>query len=293
MESRVSTGAPRVFEDFAAAEFERLYPERSGTFTHSLASDPRLELNALADLAESLAPSSVEYNAGDLPIGIDPAQVPRSRISIGDAIRSIETAGTWAVLKNVESHPSYRALLMDLLAELELRIAARTGAMLRPQAYIFISSPHAVTPFHFDPEHNILLQLRGSKTMTTFPAGTSICAPDVEHERYHRGGHRNLAWQDHFSKAGMPHELTPGTAIYVPVMAPHFVENGPQTSVSLSITWRSRWSMDEANARALNGWLRERGITPADTKRFPTNNAIKSLSWKIVRRLGAANGASA
>jgi hypothetical protein len=28
-----------------------------------------------------------------------------------------------------------------------------------------------VTPFHFDPEHNILLQIRGRKTMTIFPAG--------------------------------------------------------------------------------------------------------------------------
>ena len=31
--------------------------------------------------------------------------------------------------------------------------------MMKPQGFIFISSPDAVTPYHFDPEHNILLQL--------------------------------------------------------------------------------------------------------------------------------------
>ena len=44
--------------------------------------------------------------------------------------------------------------------------------MLTSQGFIFVSSPNSVTPYHFDPEHNILLQIRGSKVMTQFPAGT-------------------------------------------------------------------------------------------------------------------------
>ena len=67
--------------------------------------------------------------------------------------------------------------------------------MLKPQGFIFVSSPNAVTPYHFDPEHNILLQLRGTKVMTQFPAGDTRFAPDETHEGYHTGGHRNLVWQ--------------------------------------------------------------------------------------------------
>ena len=274
-----------VFDAHAREEFAGLYPEKAGMFSHGLATDPRLELPALAELAEALPPASVEYNAGDLPTGIRPEEVPANGLTIAETIRSIDSARSWAVLKNVERHPAYLALLQDLLHELEPAIECTTGELLRPQAYIFISSPDAVTPFHFDPEHNILLQLRGTKTMVTFPPGDPDFAPDTEHERYHRGGHRNLTWNEDFRSGGTAHPMKPGSAVYVPVMAPHFVRNGPQTSISLSITWRSRWSMDEANARAFNGWLRERGLSPRATRRFPQSNGAKSLAWRLLRRI--------
>ena len=87
------------------------------------------------------------------------------------------------MLKNIEQHPAYAALLAELLGELEARDRrARPGAMLKTQGFIFVSSPDAVTPYHFDPEHNILLQLAGSKAMTVFPAGNARCAPDPVHE---------------------------------------------------------------------------------------------------------------
>ena len=62
--------------------------------------------------------------------------------------------------------------------------------MLKPQGFIFVSSPDAVTPYHFDPEHNILLQLRGTKAMTLFPAGDPRFAPD---ERARSLSHRRRA----------------------------------------------------------------------------------------------------
>src|SRR3546814_18644643 len=64
---------------------------------------------------------------------------------------------------------------------------------------VFISSPGSITPYHFDPEHNILLQLRGTKVMNVWPAGDERFAPRPQHERYHTGGHRNLPWQDAFA----------------------------------------------------------------------------------------------
>src|SRR3546814_19933648 len=71
-------------------------------------------------------------------------------------------------------------------------VEPRTGAMLTPQGFLFISSPGSITPYHFDPEHNILLQLRGTKVMNVWPAGDERFAHRTQHERYHTGGHRNL-----------------------------------------------------------------------------------------------------
>jgi hypothetical protein len=274
-----------TFDADAKAAFSALYPETAGTFDHGLRDHPLLQLGALADLAESLDPAKVEYNRGDIPVGIAPGDVPSNGMSIGDTIRNIDTANSWSVLKNVESNPRYGALLETLLGELADTIVPRTGQLLKPQAYIFVSSPNSMTPYHFDPEHNILLQLVGSKTMRTYPAGDPAFAPDTSHETYHLGGHRNLQWDPAFQEQGTDHLLTPGKAICVPVMAPHFVRNGPAPSISLSITWRSQWSMDEANARAFNGWLRQKGFRPAPPTRFPGRNVAKSNMWRLIRRM--------
>jgi hypothetical protein len=274
-----------AFSPEARAAFAANYPEVPHKFTHLLGRHPLLELDALAALAESLPEASVEYNKADLPIGIDGKPQP-SGIPLGETIRRIEATGSWAALKNVEQNPAYAALLADLLAEIRPEIEARTGRMLKTQAFIFITSPNGVTPYHFDPEHNILLQIRGSKVMTQFPAGDSAYAPDEVHESYHTGGPRELKWRDELLTGGREFALQPGEALFVPVMAPHFVRTGPKPSVSLSITWRSEWSFAEADARAFNAVLRRAGIKPASTGRWPHRNRAKALGWRVVRKLG-------
>tara|TARA_B100000678_G_scaffold284561_1_gene286276 strand:+ start:2249 stop:3091 length:843 start_codon:yes stop_codon:yes gene_type:complete len=275
-----------VFAPETRAAFAAAYPNDHACLAHGLHEHALLEREALARLGETLPERSVEFNAAKLPVGIAADDVPETGLTIGETIRTIDTACNWAVLKNVEQVPEYAALLHDLLEELRAPIEAATGPMLKTEAYIFVSSPGAVTPFHFDPEHNILLQVRGHKTFHVFPAGDPRFAPPTEHERYHAGGHRNLPWQDGFAECGTQEELEPGDAIYVPVMAPHYVRNGDRPSISLSITWRSRWSIDEARAHSLNHWLRSLGATPNAPNRFPQRNGTKSLAYRIGKRTG-------
>jgi hypothetical protein len=274
-----------VFGAPARAKFARHYPEQPHVLAHSLTSHPLLEIEALAQLAEGLPPASVEYNRGDLPIGVDGKPGPNG-LTIAETIRKVAEAESWAVLKNIEQVPAYEALLLGLLEEIRPEIEAATGAMLKPQGFIFVSSPNSMTPYHFDPEHNILLQIRGSKVMTQFPAGDTRFVPDAAHETYHSGGPRELRWDDAMLPHGIEFALSPGDALFVPVMAPHFVRNGPAPSVSLSITWRSEWSYRESDARTLNGILRAKGLTPKAPGRFPHQNYAKAYAYRVLRKLG-------
>jgi hypothetical protein len=273
---------PEAREQFAAA-----YPETPAILRHALTEHPLLKLDALADLVGQLPARSIEYNRGDLPIGVD-GKPGGTGIGIEDTIRHIASANSWAVLKNIEQAPAYEALLLSLLGELRPIIEAKTGAMLRPQGFVFISSPNAVTPYHFDPEHNILLQLVGHKVMTQFPAGDPRYAPDETHESYHTGGPRELTWREELASGGSEFPLGPGEALMVPVMAPHFVRNGPASSISLSITWRSDWSFAEADARCWNAVLRKAGLTPRAPGRWPRSNTGKAYAWRAWRRLTGA-----
>lgn len=269
-----------AFDARAHAEFAAAYPERPILIEHGLVDHPLLQLDELAALAARIRPVDAEHNRGDLPVGIAAEDTPANGLSVDETIRSIEENGSWLVLKFVEQDPLYRTLLAETLAELADDVRPATGAMLKQEAFIFISSPDAVTPFHFDPEHNILLQIRGTKTMTIFPAADETLANGAQHEAFHDGGHRNLAWRDEFAARGEAFELAPGKAVYVPVKAPHWVKNGPGVSISFSITWRSEWSYREEYARRMNAVLRKAGLDPAAPGRYPHQNHLKSLGYR-------------
>ncbi len=229
-----------------------------------------------------------ECNTGDLPLGVD--RVPEQMIeNLGDRVLDIENAGVWLSLRHIQKDPAYLALMKEILAELHDAIGAKTGGIEQIEGFFFITSPGGVAPYHFDPEHNILFQIRGSKVMTMFPAGDPSYAPDESHEAYHRGGRPELVWRDEMAIGGSDWPLTAGEALFVPLMAPHYVRNSDEVSISFSVTWRSEWSFAEADARALNGMLRKAGLQPRAPGRWPHQNRAKSYAWRALRKVGAVD----
>lgn len=273
-----------IFDDPDAA-LAGAYPERPARLRHALAGDPLFSLEALVDLARRLPPTAVEYNAGDLPVDQDPAATPSNGLSIEETIRRIVDCHSWMALKNVERIPEYADALDRCLQEIEGPVRAATGAMAKRQGFIFISSPLSVTPFHMDPEHNILLQLQGSKRMYLYPADRRLVT-DEQHERYHAGdAHRNLRHRPELGALAVAHDLHPGDALYVPVKAPHWVKNGAAPSVSFSITWRSRASLDEARLRLANRRVRQLGGRPPSPGAAPARDKALVLAHKLATRL--------
>ncbi|MCL9983626.1 MAG: transcriptional regulator, partial [Erythrobacter sp.] len=106
-----------VFAAASRARFAANYPEKPHILTHSLISHPLLEIETLAQLAERLPITSVEYNRGDLPIGVD-GKPGSNGLTIAETIRRVADAESWAVLKNIEQVPAYESLLLGLLEEI-------------------------------------------------------------------------------------------------------------------------------------------------------------------------------
>jgi hypothetical protein len=272
-----------IFSDDDLDRLRAVYPERPGKLSHRLTDHPLLTLEALVELGGRLPAKDVEYNAGDLPLGVDPDEVGRTGLSVQETIRRIEECGSWMVLKHVQQDPAYRDLLEEALGELAPAVEPATGRMLTKVAFIFVSSPGAVTPFHLDPEHNVLLQIKGSKTMMIVPGDEEV-VPAEKHESYHVGGHRNVPWRDEYEPRGDKFELVPGDAVHVPLMWPHWVKNGPEPSVSFSITWKNEWVYQEADVRGMNHLLRRFGLDPAPPAQFPKRNPGKVLAYRAIRK---------
>ncbi len=278
----VPSGRPLELE---AGPFHENFGRRAYPVKHNLAGHPLFDIGRLLQLARSLPPDRVEYNAGDMPIGIDPSLTPRTGLSPEETIRRIAECKSWMVLKNVERDPEFGALLNTCLSDVEAMGHADARLIDHREAFIFLSSPGAVTPYHMDPEWNFLLQIRGSKFMTVFPADDRTLLGEVELERFYSGAHRNLVYKDEYASRGRLFEMGPGDGVHVPVTAPHWVKVGPEVSVSFSITFQTRVSERRGIIYRVNHALRERGLSPPPVGSSPWRDALKYQGYRVMRRI--------
>ena len=246
---------------------------------HTLVEHPLLQLDRIAELADALPAKQVEHNLGKVPELLPGGEAPRLDAAPGEIARGIHSNGCWMVLKNIENDAEYRALLHETLDELLPLIGDREGPMQRREGFIFLSAPGSVTPAHVDPEHNFLLQVSGTKTMVVgrFEDET---AQQIELERQVTGGHRNV--EAMFGDA-QEFPLGPGDGVYMPVYAPHLVRNGPEVSISLSITWRTPHTDNLERAHVANAAMRRIGLKPASPGRRPRADALKAGITRGVR----------
>jgi hypothetical protein len=251
---------PRL--DVPPGVFRSSYPGRPFVLAHDLAGHPLFELPRLLELARQLPADRVEYNAGNIPVGQSARLTPRNGLSVEETLLRIEECSSWMALKNVEIDRDYGALLDTLLGGLRAEIEGITPGMNRCEAFIFVSSAGAVTPYHMDPEHNFLLQVRGTKTVTQYDHDDRVLLTEREVETFYAGGVRGLEFRSPPAEKERRFDLTPGSGLYFPVTQPHWVKVGPQWSVSLSVTWRSYASDRAEILYRINSHLRRLGMTP-------------------------------
>jgi hypothetical protein len=268
-------------EDRAA--FVESFAREPVAVSHPLADHPLLTLDAIAELADALPLASVERHRADLPV-LMPGGAPDIEGPPSETVRGIETNGCWMVCWYVEQAPAYKALLDAILDEAEAYVGGRDGGMQRREAFLFLSAPNAVTPVHFDPEHNFLLQIRGTKDIR-------VCEWDDretelrELNRYHDGGHRNL---DVMPKESKTFRLVPGYGVYVPPWRPHWVQNGNAVSISLSITFRTAGSERAERVHVINSRLRRLHLSPRPPGSSEPADRAKELVYLLHARVRGA-----
>ena len=247
---------------------------------HRLGESGLFELPRLLELAKRLPDTSVEYNAGDVPLTLEPSQTPRTGLSVEETLQRIESCRSWMVLKNVEQDPEYRHLLESCLAEVRPLSHAVSPGMSRKEGFIFISSPRSVTPYHMDPEENFLLQIRGRKTIHVFDASDRTILSDEQIERFLTGANRNLVFRDEYQARARVFPLGPSEGVHVPVTSPHWVQNGEEVSISFSITFQTKSSIRLTHAHRMNARLRRWGFEPSPVGSSPWRDAVKQFAYR-------------
>jgi hypothetical protein len=194
---------------------------------------------------------------------------------------NIDTSQMRLKLTRIHNEPGYREVLQSCMRELsELTGADKFRNYFDPFATLFVSSPGEITPYHVDAETNCLLQLRGEKAMYVFDGNDRELLGWQELENYFGGGAQVHLRPDQEGR-GREFELRPGWAIHNPPLFPHWVQNGPFASVSLSISLNHvRSAGDVLHA---NYYLRKIGVDPEPPRGTRPADAVKIALARTVR----------
>ena len=267
---------------YKPADFTDHYERRPFLIGHDLAQHPLFSFERLADLARRLPEENVELNAGDVPTSLVDGRKPHHGLSAEQTLARIHECKTWLGLKQVEKVPEYRDLIDAILDRLQPLIEPRFPRMYRREGFIFVTSPRSTVPFHMDPEHNFLFQVRGGKTFTIFDRADREVIPEQEIERHYSQENRKMVLEPELAERGQRIHLAPGDALHVPINAPHFVENDDEISVSFSVTFRSRAADRREMVYMLNHQLRRLGVDPTPYGTSPHRDRIKLHAFRAI-----------
>jgi hypothetical protein len=76
----------------------------------------------------------------------------------------------------------------------------------------------------------------------------------------------------------------------MPFSAPHWVQNGPETSISFSVTFNTRDTVSLESTYKMNALLRRRGLEPRPVGASVVRDRVKEQAWGVIDRARAALG---
>jgi hypothetical protein len=207
------------------------------------------------------------------------ADAPRLHPNLKSAattLADIAQAKAWMSLLNVQCDPLYRTLVDEVLDSVKPIVETRDPGMCYRAGWIFVTSPHAVTPFHMDHEHNFIVQISGKKKLYTWDPFDREVFPEEGLEQFHDHNSREKAlWKDSFLERATLIELEPGIGGYMPSTTPHMVINGGEPSITMSFTYYTSSTRRRELLYRANAHLRRLSFAPTPVGRSAVRDAIK------------------
>jgi hypothetical protein len=261
--------------------FAANFDHRPFEFRHALHNMEIFQMPALLKLAERCMHNrqyKSHFETGEPVVdgyfGNKPADM-----TLVQALERIGEGKNWIILKRIHEEPEYRAALAVFIAELSELTGTDLGRRYRdPILTIFITSPNRITPYHLDGEANFLAQVQGSKSVFLYNAHDPRILTQEEIERYWTGHLLAPRWHDDLSEGQWRYDVSPGVGVFNPATFPHWVKNGDNVSVSVSINFK-RVRNDAIGAYRANYYARKIGWRPTLPGQKPALDRVKNLTF--------------
>ncbi len=247
--------------EFDRASFRKHFGRDPFQVRHQLHEHPLFSLESVAQLANKMPGQYTGRIEGHLPVAWgQPDRIPRDvDEQPGEVIRSITASASRVMLWEVEQVPEYGELTGGCLDELQACVQDTCGPLGHRMVRAFVSAPGSVTPAHFDNDQNLIVQIRGTKTL----AVGKYASPSEERQAIEHWWDTMCSMNlETLPPSHVSFELKPGMGVYIPPLAPHWTHTGDEPSVTLSMFFHTRESARYEAIQALNARLRRLGRNP-------------------------------
>ncbi len=262
------TLSPSLYET-AHDAMQTAYPSLMSKFGHHLAAHPLFAHAAITALAKRHPTTLIETGEGFL--------------NGGDRLVGMDINHSWVRLREIDREAGNDALMRSVLKEIKPIVTEISGAMIQPEARLLVASPHAIVPLHLDEDYAIHLQISGASRVITYSPGHDGIMPQHLHEQAMSRPLLSLPNNQAAHQVSSQLEISPGEALFMPAFEPYRVVVHDEVAVALVLSWRSRWSVEYANACRFNARLRASGAQPDAAKAYPVRNRVKSCAWRALQ----------
>jgi hypothetical protein len=273
-----------------AESFRQAYNQHSFAFEHRLAGHPLFAIPRLADTAQAI----IDRGDGGGFVVFDAKAfatasgfgMPSRRDRLAETVRRLAEGGSWLKLVSVnETDPAYAEVLQQVIRD----VSELTGRDLAAEITwsgltVFMTSPNATTPYHIDHEPNFLLQVHGEKDICLFDQNDREVLSEANIERFYCGDPQAAHYNPDLQSRGIMYRLVPGRAVHHPPLAPHWVKNGDNVSVSVSVSFCTRSLDHRAKVYQANRLLRSIGLRPARPGQSPLRDRLKAAGLEIATK---------
>jgi hypothetical protein len=262
-------------------EFREKFNAKPFLFRHDLADSPLFSLPRLATVAERMLalgnPKNLVARSGKSALVDAKFKDMPLKQRVVETLRQLAHAKAWLKLSSVDTaDPEYDQLLKRVLRELEdLSGQPLREMMTWSSITVFLASPGITTPYHIDHESNFLFQIRGAKDLSLHNPNERDIVPEEQLERFYMGDFEAAQYRPELQSRGTVFHLVPGAVVHHPPLAPHWVQNGDDVSVSVSIGFCLRPLDRRARVYQVNHYLRRFGWEPTPPGRSKLRDALK------------------
>jgi hypothetical protein len=281
-------------------EFQRQFNKVPFAFEHGLVGHPAFTMERLEKLLEMTAPHPelLYWDAGEKRIDQRWNEKPGRDFSVQEAFRRVRENGAWIILFSAERDPEIARILEEGMEKVrDLSGYNLFDDVKIRNAYIFITAPHRVTTYHIDFQCGFLLQLHGDKTIHLFQQTDREVLTEEELERFWAKDTNAAIYKPELQNRALTVLMKPGMGVHVPVNAPHWLQNGDDISVSLSLNFQFK-NTRLANIYRANYYLRKMGLQPMPPGRSKVVDYVKAHGMnipvegmKLIKKLRKESGA--